>query len=191
MTTHVDYSYSTDSTDNYKTSFSNLFSSVSNKQSFKFSSKSPTIRSATETPITNTEHPSTVYDKTVTEITDTAIISAITTEKSTQGPVSIVSTSKASDRIPNEFCLCPCSSTKKPSNEPFSINNMRLNKKTLSSYRRTLTSATDQRFSVLLIGWSGVFVLVMAVLMIIIPDILTLVKVIRKRKSKSKVAGIS
>lgn len=103
MTTHMDYSYSTDSTDNYKTSFSNLFSNVSNKPSFKFSSKSP----ATETPITNTEHPSTVYDKTVTEITDTAIISAITTEKSTQGPVSIVSTSKASGKRP--FCHnLPC-----------------------------------------------------------------------------------
>ena len=58
--THFDYSYSTNSTDNYKTSFSDLFSSVSNKPSFEFSS---TIGSATETSTTNTEHPLIVYEK--------------------------------------------------------------------------------------------------------------------------------
>lgn len=73
-----------------------------------------------------------------------------------------------------------CNRVPKPLNNSFIgemvLDNMRVNKTLLSSYRRKRTSVKDSRISSSVIGYCATVILIAACLMIIIPDLFRMVK---------------
>lgn len=123
------------------------------------------------------------YTRTYLPLTNTPT-SSIMAQSSSPTMSELTQTGTTSWSISNStstVCECTCITPHfTPSNaSQLLYSDLHVNKKRLSSYRRRFISIADDRFSAMVIGWSSGFILLIAVLMIILPDIVSVVKAAR------------
>lgn len=103
--------------------------------------------------------------------------SSPTMSELTQTGTTSGSISNSTSTVCERTCITPNFTPSYASQLVFS--DLHVNKKRLTSYRRRFISIADDRFSTMVIGWSSGFIILIAVLMIILPDIVYVMKAAR------------